>query len=69
MIEEFTHESQVIRVDRKLKASNVIDVLSDLFVLRSALGQVRADNGLEFVAKAVQAWIIPKGTKPPASRP
>ncbi|MCJ2006813.1 integrase core domain-containing protein, partial [Methylobacterium sp. J-092] len=42
---------------RKLKAIDVIDVLSDLFILRGVPGHIRSDNGPEFVAKAVQAWI------------
>jgi putative transposase len=32
----------------------VIDVLCDLFILRSAPAYVRFDNGPEFIAKAVQ---------------
>src|SRR6476620_11489873 len=34
VIDEFTHECLAIRVARKLKAIDVIDVLSDLFILR-----------------------------------
>src|SRR5918998_5524337 len=33
VIDEFTHECLAIRVARKLKATDVIDVLSDLFIL------------------------------------
>ena len=36
VIDEFTHECLAIRVARKLKAIDVIDVLSDLFILRAA---------------------------------
>src|SRR4051812_49797233 len=36
--DEFTHECLAIRVDRKLKAIDVIEVLSDLFILRGAPG-------------------------------
>ena len=35
----------------------VIDVLSDLFILRGIPAHIRSDNGPEFVAKAVQEWI------------
>jgi transposase InsO family protein len=41
----------------------VIDVLSDLFILRGVPGHVRSDNGPEFIAKAVQAWITAVGAK------
>jgi putative transposase len=51
VIDEFTHECLAIRVARK-KAIDVIDVLSDLFILRGMPGHVRSDNGPEFVAKA-----------------
>src|SRR4051794_16065469 len=46
VIDEFTHECLAIRVDRKLKAIDVIDVLSDLFILRGVPGHIRSDNAL-----------------------
>ena len=61
IIDEFTRECLVIRVSRKLKAVDVIDVLSDLFILRGVPGHIRSDNGPEFVAKAVQEWITAVG--------
>jgi putative transposase len=41
----------------------VIDVLSDLFILRGIPGHIRSDNGPEFVAEAVQQWITAVGAK------
>jgi len=63
VIDEFTHECLAIRVSRRLKSIDVIDVLSDLFILRGVPGHVRSDNGPEFVAKAVQNWIAAVGAK------
>lgn len=63
VLDEFTHESLAIPVARKLKAIDVIDVLSDLFILRGVPGHIRSDNGPEFVAKAVQDWIAAIGAK------
>jgi putative transposase len=63
VIDEFTHECLAIRVGRKLKAIDVIDVLSDLFILRGVPGHIRSDNGPEFVAKAVQKGITAVGAK------
>ena len=63
VIDEFTHECLAIRVARKLKSIDVIDVLSDLFILRGVPGHIRSDNGPEFVAKAVQDWIAAVGAK------
>ena len=63
ILDEFTHECLAIRVARKLKATDVIDVLSDLFILRGVPAHIRSDNGPEFVAKQVQRWIAAVGAK------
>ncbi len=42
IIDEFTRECLAIRVNRKLKAVDVIDVLSDLFILRGLPGHIRS---------------------------
>lgn len=63
IIDEFTRECLAIRIDRKLNSSDVIDVLSDLFILRGVPGHVRSDNGPEFIAKAVREWIVAVGAK------
>jgi len=63
VIDEFTRECLEIRIDRKLKSTDVIDVLSDLFILRGVPGHVRSDNGPEFVARAVREWIAAVGAK------
>jgi putative transposase len=63
VIDEFTHECLAIRVGRKLKATDVADALPDLFLLRGVPGHVRSDNGPEFVATAVQAWITAVGAR------
>ena len=63
VIDEFTHECLAIRINRKLKAVDVIDVLSDLFILRGVPSHIRSDNGPEFVAKAVQDWNTLIGAK------
>ena len=41
VIDEFTRECIAIRIDRKLKSTDVINVLSDLFILRGVPGHVR----------------------------
>ena len=63
VIDEFTHECLAIRVNRKLKAIDVIEVLSDLFILRGVPQHIRSDNGPEFMAKAVQEWITAVGAQ------
>jgi transposase InsO family protein len=63
VVDEFSHECLSIRIARRLKAVDVIDVLSELFILRGIPSHIRSDNGPEFVAKAVQDWIAAVGAK------
>src|SRR5690606_41999517 len=57
------YEALAIRIDRKLNSTDVIDVLSDLFILRGVPEHIRSDNGPEFIATAVQDWITAVGAK------
>ena len=63
VIDEFTRESLAIRVARKLKSADVIDVLADLFILRGIPAHIRSDNGPEFVAQTLRDWIVAVGAK------
>ena len=57
ILDEHSRECLAIRVKRKLNSGNVIDALSDLFIMRGVPAYIRSDNGPEFVAQAVQDWI------------
>ena len=48
---------------RKLNSTDVIDTLTDLFILRGIPAYIRSDNGPEFVAQAVRDWIKAVGAK------
>lgn len=48
---------------RKLNSTDVIDALTDLSILRGRPALVRSENGPEFVAKDVRAWIESVGAK------
>ena len=63
VLDEFTRESLAIRVRRKLSSIDVIDVLTDLFILRGIPAYIRSDNGPEFVAEAVRRWIAAVGAR------
>jgi putative transposase len=63
IISAFTRECLAIRVARKLKAPDVIDVLSDLFILCGVPAHVRSDKGPEFIAQSVQKGITAVGAK------
>ena len=63
ILDEYTRECLSIRVDRKLNSKNVIDVLTDLFIIRGFPEYIRSDNGPEFVVKSVRNWISAVGAK------
>ncbi len=63
VLDEFTRESLAIRVHRKLSSTDVVDVLTDLFILRGIPAYIRSDNGPEFVAEAVRRWIAAVGSR------
>jgi putative transposase len=57
IIDEYSREALQIRVRRKLNSIDVIDALTDLFILRSVPKYIRYDNGSECIAEAVRRWI------------
>ena len=57
MLDKFTRESLSIRVRRTRSSADVIDVLTDLCMLRGVPAFVRSDTGPEFVAAAIRRWI------------
>lgn len=63
ILDEYTRESLAIRVRRKLSSVDVIDVLTDLFIMRGPPAYIRSDNGPEFVAEAVRRWIAAVGAQ------
>ncbi len=69
LIDEFSRECLAIRVDRRLRSTDVIDVFSDLFILRGMPDHIRSDNGPEFIAKAVREWIVAVGAKTASIEP
>jgi putative transposase len=63
ILDEFSRECLAIKVDRKLNSTNVIDALTDLFIMRGSPAFIRSDNGPEFIAQAVRQWIAAVGAK------
>ena len=64
VVDEFTRECLAIQVGRRLGSTEVIDVLTDLFISRGIPAYIRSDNGPEFIATTVKAWITTLGAKP-----
>jgi putative transposase len=57
VIDEWTRESLAIDVAGSIRSSRVIEVLARLVSVHGAPRFLRADNGPEFLAKAVLRWL------------
>ena len=60
--DEFTREGLAIKVDKSIKAKDVICTLLDLFSERGAPMYLRSDNGPEFIEKTLKRWLAQNGT-------
>jgi transposase InsO family protein len=63
VVDEFTRECLAIEAERSLTAGDVVNTLRYLFELRGAPKYIRSDNGPEFVADAVKAWLKASGAE------
>lgn len=63
IVDEYTRECLAIRVERSIDSLKVIDTLNWLFLTRAVPGHIRSDNGPEFIAKALKAWLAKAGCK------
>lgn len=57
VIDEFTRECLAIEVKRRVTSTDVIGVLSDLFLKRGMPEHIRSDNGPEFIAEGLRTWL------------
>lgn len=64
VIDEYTRECLAIRAARNLDSENVLEVLDDLFIRRGVPDHLRSDNGSEFTAEVVRAWLETLQVKP-----
>jgi putative transposase len=57
IVDEYTRECLALEVRRSFTSGDVIDVLRELFAIRGTPGHIRSDNGPEFIAQAIGAWL------------
>lgn len=57
ILDECTRECHVLRADRSLKSADVLEWLGKAIGEHGAPEYLRSDNGSEFIAKEVQAWL------------
>ena len=63
LIDEYTREALAIRVERSIGAQVVIETLADVMLMRGVPDHIRSDNGPEFTAKALRAWLATVGAR------
>lgn len=61
--DEYTRECLVFEPRRTFDHHAVIDVLASLMMMRGKPGFIRSDNGPEFIAHALQAWLQTLGSE------
>lgn len=69
VVDEYTHECIGIKIERRLNSAAVIDLLSDLFILRGVPEHIRSDNGPEFIAQRCVTGLSPLGQRQPTLCP
>lgn len=57
IVDEYTRVCPTLRCARSITATDVIDELIGLMKTRGVPAYVRADNGPEFIAKAIRTWL------------
>ena len=64
VIDEYSRECLAAKVARSLTHKDVLEVLAGLFCERGVPVHLRSDNGSEFTAKKVRAWLSRLEVKP-----
>ena len=58
IIDEYTRECIASIPKRKWNHTEIIELLSNLFVMRGTPGYIRSDNGSEFTANKLREWFV-----------
>ena len=63
VLDEYSRECLALHVARQLTAADLIAVMERLVAQRGVPAHVRSDNGSEFVARTLQAWLAQRHVK------
>jgi len=61
LIDEYTRENLALEVERRMRAVDVLDILSQVMLIRGVPGHIRSDNGPEFIARAIREYLAATG--------
>lgn len=57
IIDEYTRKCLTVKINYQLKANDVLEILSNLFLSEGCPDYIRSDNGSEFTAKVLTDWL------------
>ena len=57
VVDEYSRECLAIVVARRLRSTDVLETLAELFVTHGPPAYIRSDNGPEFTAELVRLWL------------
>jgi len=63
VIDEFSRQCLALHVARSIRSEQVMHVLADLFLEHGIPGNIRSDNGPEFIAVALRKWLASLGAQ------
>jgi len=61
LLDEYTRENLALEVERSMKAVDVLDILSQVILIRGLPKHIRSDNGPEFIARAIRDYLRKTG--------
>ena len=61
--DEYTRECLLLEVSRSIKALDVVQWISEVMLIRGVPRHIRSDNGPEFIAKAIRAFLAAAGVE------
>ncbi len=64
IIDEYSREALLMRVQRRMNHKDVLEALCWLFLLRSVPAHIRSDNDSEFTAERVPHWLAKMQVRP-----
>ena len=56
-MDEYSRECLAIVVARRLRSTDVLETLAELFLTQGVPAHIRSDNGPEFTAELVRLWL------------
>jgi len=57
LVDEYTRECLLLEVERSMKAVDVVELISEVMLIRGVPNHIRSDNGPEFIAAAIRRYL------------